>query len=40
MSLTYSKMIFRDKNGVGNNTTIKELKYVPVGDKLTKRRKM
>ena len=37
---TYSKLIFRDKNGIGNNTKIKELKYVPVCDKSMKKRKV
>jgi len=40
MDFTYSKLIFRDKNGIpGKNTTIKELKYVPVCDKSISRRK-
>ena len=30
---TFSKLIFRDRNGTGNNTMVKELKYVPAVDK-------
>ena len=36
---TYSKLIIRDKNGIGKNPLIKELKYVPVCDKSIKKRK-
>ena len=36
---TFSKLIFRDRNGIGNNTMIKELKYMPVYDKATRRRR-
>jgi len=35
---TFSKLIFRDRNGIGNNTMIKELKYLPVYDKNTRKR--
>ena len=36
---TFSKLIFRDRNGIGNNTMIKELKYMPVYDKSQRKRK-
>lgn len=36
---TYSKLIYRDRNGMGNKTLVKELKYAPVFDE-SKRRKI